>query len=280
MHPLKICHFSVQATHVHIIAVVENPDDVPRFLRYFKTESAHMLNRILGRRKRTIWCAGYDSPIVLTPVRALTAIAYIYSNPAKDNLVDSIDEFPGLSSWHMFRSGEHSRWWKRLRRPAFKQLAPDSYNLRGYTKEADRLLKEKSKSFEFVLKPNAWLEAFKISDPEEQKRLNDRIAIRVKTLEERAKEKRSHHNKSVIGKDRLRNQSLDLYYRPSRTGRRMCCLTEDRATRIAFISFIKSLYDKARAVAARWKLGDFSVPFPPGLYPPSMPKLIEPLHIW
>jgi hypothetical protein len=41
---------------VHLLLVVKNPDDVGGFIRYFKTESAHMIKRVLGRAKRTIWC--------------------------------------------------------------------------------------------------------------------------------------------------------------------------------------------------------------------------------
>ncbi len=66
LYPVRICHLLVEATHVRLIVVVRNPDDVPAFLGHFKTESAHALNTNLGRRKRTVWCAGYDSPTVLT----------------------------------------------------------------------------------------------------------------------------------------------------------------------------------------------------------------------
>ena len=117
--PVKICHIVTEATHVHLILVVDNPDDVYGFIRNFKVETAHMFNRLLGRDKRTVWCEGYDSPIVLTPVRALAAIAYMYSNPAKDNLERSIDEYPGFSSWQMFLKGDLVKTWKRLRRFQF-----------------------------------------------------------------------------------------------------------------------------------------------------------------
>ena len=83
-----------------------------------------------------------------------------------------------------------------------------------------------------------------------------------------------------MGKEKLLSQPLDTSYRPKRAGRRMCCLSEDRQTRINFINFLKDLYHKAREVAERWKLGDFSLSFPLGLYPPSMPKLAEPINIW
>jgi hypothetical protein len=83
-----------------------------------------------------------------------------------------------------------------------------------------------------------------------------------------------------MGRDKLMNQPINTTYRPKRSGKRTCCLSEDRSTRIDFINFIKDLCAKAKAVAARWKLGDYSLPYPLGLYPPSMPKLAEPLGIW
>ena len=83
-----------------------------------------------------------------------------------------------------------------------------------------------------------------------------------------------------MGRDRLMNQPINTTYRPKRSGKRMCCLSEDRSMRIDFINFLKDLYAKAKAVAERWKLGDYSLPYPLGLYPPSTPKLAEPLGIW
>ena len=155
LHPVTICHLLVEATHVHMLLVVNNPDDVPDFIRCFKTESAHMLNRLLGRQKRTVWCEGDDSPQGLTPVRALICIAYAYANPAKDNLERTIDRYPGFSTWKMFQTEQTTKCWKRLRRPQFRTLARDSHSLRGYTKEAERLLAETDEECEFVIEPNA-----------------------------------------------------------------------------------------------------------------------------
>lgn len=280
MHPVDICGALVEASHVHLLIVVNNPEDVPGFMRYFKTESAHMLNRVLGRRKRTVWCDSYDDPIVLTMPRALLVLAYIYSNPAKDNLEDSVDKYPGVSSWKMFVKGEYKRTWKHLRRNDFRFLPKDAHNLRGFTKEAQRVLSRSKNSHEFEIKPNAWLEAFGIKSKDEQERVNKRLIERVSVLEERARRKRKEENRHVIGADRLRNQAFDLTRQSSRRGKRMWCLSEKRRIRIKFIEYLKVLFEKAREVQARWKVGDFSVPYPLGLYPPCMPKLAEPLSIW
>jgi hypothetical protein len=277
LYPVRICHMIVEATHIHLILVVIDPDDVNAFFRHFKTESAHMINGLLGRNKRTLWCEGYDSPIVLTPVRALMAIAYLYANPAKDNLETSIDRYPGFSTWKMFQSGNLTRRWKRLRRPLFTPITRDANNLRGYTKLAEELLDASEEVQTFTLEPNAWMESFGYHSQEEQKKLNGRLIRHIRLLEERAEKKRAQEKKRVFGRERLIAQVLDITYRPSRKGRRMWCLSEKRSARLEFIRFFKALMTKARAVRERWKLGDVTVPYPPGLYPPSMPKLANAL---
>ncbi len=277
LYPVRICHMIVEGTHIHLVLVVINPDNVEAFFRYFKTESAHMINGLLGRNKRTLWCEGYDSPIVLTPTRALIAIAYLYSNPAKDNLETSIDRYPGFSSWKMFRSGKLTRQWKRLRRPQFTPIPRDANNLRGYTKLAEDVLDASEEVQTFTLEPNAWMEAFGYHSPEEQKKINEQLIARIRSLEARAERRRAQEKRRVLGRERLIAQVLDLTYRPKRTGRRMWCLSEKRSVRVKFIRFFKVLMQKARAVRERWKLGDVTVPYPPGLYPPSMPKLANAL---
>lgn len=273
MYPVRICHIIVEATHIHLVLVVINPDDVESFFRHFKTESAHMINGLLGRNKRTVWCEGYDSPIVLTPTRALIAIAYLYSNPAKDNLETSIDRYPGFSSWRMFQSGKLTRQWKRLRRPQFTYITRDANNPRGYAKLAEEILSGSDEMQTFALEPNAWMEAFGYHSQEEQEQINRLLVARIRTLEQRAERKRVRESKRVLGRERLLAQVLDTTYRPRRHGRRMWCLSEKRSVRGKFIRYFRELMQEARAVRERWKMGDFTVPYPPGLYPPSMPKL-------
>jgi hypothetical protein len=47
--------------------------------------------------------------------------------------------------------------------------------------------------------------------------------------------------------------------------------------RVQFIKFFRALMETARAIRKRWHLGDITVPYPPGLFPPSMPKLANAL---
>jgi len=276
LYKVRICHFIVHSNHVHMTFVIHNPSDVPKFIGHFKAEVAHRLNILLGWNKRTVWCEGYDSPIILSPLRALMAIAYLYANPAKDHQEDSIDQFPGLSSWKMFTQNKLVKKWAFFSRRCYRTLPKDAHNLRGYDKEAARIMQLSKYSHEFKLEPNAWLEAFGITKPEDQKLWNDALVRRIRTLEKRARKIRSDKNMRVIGKSNLQQRKMSLDYKPEkRNGRRMWCLSEKRSLRIKFILQLKELFKQAKEVYNNWHYGDYSVPYPPGLFPPCQPKLME-----
>ena len=280
LYKVKVCHFIVNGNHIHMVIVVISPQDACNFIGYFKAEVAHRINILLGWKKRTIWCEGYDSPIVLTPLRALMAITYLYANPAKDNLEQSIDRFPGLSSWKMYRKGELKKKWLHLKRPAYRQLPKDAHSLEGYSREAQRIAVTTKKTHTFELEPDAWLEAFDITSSEEKEYWNKKLVKRVRTLEARAAKKRTVERKSVLGREKLLRQPITFNYQSKRSGKRMWCISEKRSVRIQFIREFKELLRQARQVYLRWHVGDYSVPYPPGLFPPPQPRLYELLTAW
>jgi hypothetical protein len=263
-----------------MLMVVDNPDDVPGFVGRFKTESAHMFNSVLGRDKRTVWCDGYDSPVVLTTSRALEAIAYLYANPAKDGLEDSIERYPAASSWNAYTSGNTTKRVPKVPRRAFRTLTPDSHNLRGYAKEAERLRGQATGEVSITINPDAWMQALGEDSAEDQRALSEQLLTRVQELEAEARRVRAAGGKRVIGAARLIAQPIDRYYRSKRKGRRMWCLSDDTSLRVRFINHLKDLIAAASATLERWRCGDFSEPYPLGLYPPLMPKLAEPLPDW
>ena len=281
LYNVTVCHAIVEGSHLHLIVVVEDPDDLCKFLGYFKGETAHRFNRLLGRTKRTIWCEGYDSPVVLTPKRALIAIAYLYANPAKDNLEDSIDQYPAFSTWKMFKKQKHQFHSKWFFRDSYRALPLDAHNIRGYTKVTESLISQDTEQHTFEINPNGWMEAFGVTSPEEQEKVNSILTERVRLLEARARKLRAVTGKRVMGRAKLIAQPIDTLYRPkNRRGRRMWCLSEVRAKRVEFINFLKKLRKEGRRVLELWRLRDYSVPYPLGLYPPSMPKVAEPLGIF
>jgi hypothetical protein len=178
------------------------------------------------------WWGQYHGAIIpLAPDGALTS--------AKENLEESIDKYPGVSSWKMFLSGEHTKKWKRIHRPAYRALGPHEHNLEGYTREARRLERSAGKAHSFTLEPNAWLGAFGITDPEEQRGYNQRLMERVRAIEARAARVRAR-KKRVIGADKLRKSTFNLPHQSSRSGKRMWCLSEQRSLRVVSYRFSRS----------------------------------------
>lgn len=264
LHPLILCHHLVEPTHVHFMAVVQNPEDVPGFVERFKTESAHYINSMLGRKKRTIWCEGYFCAPILTASSVREKIAYIYTNPAKDGLEDSIENYPGLSSWSAFRSGRCKKQVPRVHRTIIPYMPDTSYPEHRYRTEVSKIKKLCTEKQTLEIKPDAWMEFFSFSEQEREKQ-NELICKLIKDKEAKFA---SERDGSVIGAYALRAAHLETEYMPQRKGKKMWCISDDRELRIRYIQWAKAIKKKARQVYERWKLGDFTIPFPPGVFPP------------
>jgi hypothetical protein len=264
-----------------MIALVDNPDDIRGFMERFKTETAHAINRLLGKRKRTVWCKGYDSPTLLTLEDAINRTVYLYTNPAKDNLVRSINSYPGLSSWKDFKSNTgRVKSCPRITRDMLFPLKSHSLTRRQLGGLSRSLKKKASASHPFTLFPDAWLEAFRVDDPEEVQLVNQRIIQGVREREAELEHERQQARKRVLGAEHIAMQPMDISYEPKRSGKKMWCICGDIQIRKKFVSTVKELVRRAREVFELWKSGDFSFAFPAGLFPPCMPKLVEPLTIY
>jgi hypothetical protein len=252
---------------------LSNPVALKDFMGYFKTESAHAINRLLGRRQRTVWCRGYDSPLLLTPEDVVEKIVYTYGNPSKDSLVDCIDVYPGLSSWQAFRGGSCELDAPILCRPDFSELPRHNFHDHDYRRLAQQLSQDKP-SLPFRIFPNAWMKSFGISEPQEVSLWNERIISALKQQEAQQRHERIKEGRSVIGCSRLVNQRIGRPYSPRRWGRRMLCICQDIPFRARFVEWIKQLVEQGREALREWRRGNF-VRYPLGLYPPSVPRIAE-----
>ena len=265
-HPIEICHYIVNGTHIHMIVIVNNPMDIPGFMERFKTESAHYLNRLLGRKKRTIWCDSYDSPALLTVDDVIKKIVYLYTNPVKDGLIDSINHYPGLSSWENYQKNQNTIKTPLLSRDDIQIVQQDS-GWKIFNNMKKLLLKAAQRTAKIELNPNGWLRAF--DNENFTSEINTEINHKIKEQEELLVKEKS----SFMGKTKLENQGIKLDYQSNRKGKKMWCICSDIKRRINYILYIKSLCEEAKAVYEKYILGDFSEPYPPGLFPPRLPLL-------
>ncbi len=111
---LRICHFSVQRNHLHLICEADDKRSLARGMQSFKISTAKQLNRELGR-SGTVFADRYHVEILGTPTQTSHAISYVLNNWRKHgehrNTVglyrDRIDPF---SSGAQFYGWSAARW--------------------------------------------------------------------------------------------------------------------------------------------------------------------------
>lgn len=162
IYQVKVCHYIFMGNHLHMILVVDNPQDVSLFMGYVKSEISHIINLQLGRWKHTNWAEGYDSPVLLTAQDVIRYIVYLYANPARAGLTSSIEQYPGVSSWRMFRSEKHSARHKRISRPAIRTLDSPALGVNEQKRivEHYKLDSTPGETNELTIEPFAWMECF------------------------------------------------------------------------------------------------------------------------
>lgn len=268
-YDVTLCHHSWMGNHFHMLTVVRDPEAVSRFLCFVKTESSHAVNRLLGRNRRTVWNGGSDSPVLLTAEDVVEKIGYLYANPAEANLVDTIDEYPMLSSWGMYRKKQFTKRCPVITRVAIPSLGAKHLSLR-HQKAFAASLRETAKTHAVLcIHPYAWVECF----PELRKltklQIDELIISRVQRKEGSA---RNCRTRPVLGALALKTQNMDIPHQPKKFARKMICISSDRSLRLDFLRWAKDLFFRAKQTYTGWKNGDFTLIYPPGLFPPRHPR--------
>lgn len=242
LYDVRVCHFVFMSNHLHMLIVVDNPEHLPRFMRHIKTESAHLINKLLGRSQRNVWTSGYDSPPILTLEDCYRYINYIYLNPSKANLVESIDEYPGVSSWEMFKNNKSIKKCPKIRRETIVELGKKTKLTKT---EASVVLREILNSNQgdenFILEPHAFLECFSDSSSEDQSK--KRIVAEVEKGESVLRNRRDG---PVLGVNKLVHQDLKTNYQPKAQGRKMICISSNKEKRAGYVEWFKSVSKKAK----------------------------------
>ena len=272
-YDISVCHFIFLGNHFHMIIVVRNPNDVSNFIGYVKAETAHAINRLLARPQRTVWQDGYDSPILLTPRDVMKYIRYIYLNPARANLTESIDDYPGVSSWELHKKGIYTRVCKRLSRDSINPLWNPALSIAEQRRLVDTYQSQAGTEHEFVLEADAWMECFPELEGVSASEINRELLKEIASEEKLLSKERREAKQSVIGATTLRRQSMTKEHEPKKRSRRMICICHDRTLRRACIEFFKRLCEEAREVYEAWKRGELLKRVPAGMFAPRVPSL-------
>jgi REP element-mobilizing transposase RayT len=274
-YPVEISAFLVGSNHIHMLIVVKNPADVPLFVGYFKQETAHYINRLLGRRQKSVWCDRYDSPVVLTADKVFHYFTYIFTNPIKDKLVRDIHEYPGASSWDMLLQTRHMRYCSQFPRSSIRPLKnPHNPRVESSTYLSD--LKNKFPAQAYVIVDSCgWKRCFRETKHLDDEELKHRIINDIKTA---TTEIQNQKNYNCLGVKALLQRSLLENYKPKKYSKRTIAISSDIVLRKKFILHFKSMSKKAAKVTQDLKSGIFSFQaLPPGFFLPGRAVLASAL---
>jgi len=181
--------------HVHMILMSLCPEACTRFYQEVQKKITDSIKKLLGVRRLNIWEGDPVLAEILDLEAAISKIAYVYANPARANLVDTIYQYPGLSSWYAFKGiapdieASVSKMVPWVRLPSIERLPCRSLSERQDRFLYSKLLAANRKRHPLELKPNAWMKVFGIEDEKEIASINDRIMQRVSLMEKEAREK-------------------------------------------------------------------------------------------
>ena len=267
LYKVRVCAFLWMGNHLHMLIIVDTPQDAADFINRIKTEASHAVNILLGRTQHSVWCSRYDSPPVLTPGDAVAKFAYIYANPAQADLETTISKYPGLSSWGMFTGRDQSIAAPWIQRPMLSKLLSPSLSPEEDQRFADYLRRNAKESHTFTLSPDDWLECFGI--PKEQAP-HYRQKIIDATLEQEI-ERFKERTIPVMGSEALKAQAFNAPFTPKKFARRAWCVCSEVKLRKEFEADIRGSISKSKRVYAKWKCGDFSEQYPQQLFAPRVP---------
>ena len=266
LFPITLCHYITMLNHLHMLTVVEDPQCVPGFVGYIKRESAHAINRLLGRKKHTIWGESYDSPVILDPKKAIDRIVYLYTNPQRGHLEETIDLYPGVSSWKEFLAGGGEREVGRITRDSIPQLPRRTLSLVEQAKLTASLKEESLEEYTLTVDPDAWLMCFSETMEMDRDKVNEIILHRVRKEEKEISKERKN---LVKGAHALKLQAINTSYQPKKRGKKMICLSSFVKTRIKYLSWYRGQCQKLAEAKKVHSAVDWRHLLPPGFFAPG-----------
>ena len=275
---VDICHYVWMGNHAHICVVVYDAQSLANFLQELQKKLTESLKRLMGKRHLRVWAGSPVASVIVDRERAIDKFAYLYANPAKANLVDTIDEYPGLSSWQEFQQLSANKSvdvqsvravpWIRLKNiPKLDDMCLTSAKDSEVTA---RMLKDsEDNKHDLVLKPNAWMRAFGIAEPEEVKEVNQEITLRTRLNELAARALREIFKKEPLGPIKLRSEPIFKPHEPPPVQRKVIVQSSVPKLRAKYIWFIKKIADYADSLLELWRNGA-TVNWPPGVFRPPL----------
>ncbi len=261
-----------------MIIVARDAKQAVNFYMELKRKLTEYIKRLTGKEELILWEKKKTAVIeLLSFYTAVRQISYLYANPAKANLSESINDYPGLSSWSAFKElteeySEEIPWVRpaKLKKlPALKIENEQDKNLtKAYATTA--LFTHK-----LILHPFAWIKCFGGNKTKES--AATAIRTRLDRRERHAAHLRTKANKKVIGL-RLCTQPLMKEHVPQKRlgDRKIFFMGDSFELRIKHLEQYEVFDALCRRCFEDACRGEYVV-WPPGAFIPPLPPMANAL---
>jgi hypothetical protein len=281
---VTLCNFVEMVSHAHQLVIPDKPSQQVKFYMEYQKKVSDTVRKLTKRRQLNLWEKRPSAPRIGRLEDAISRHIYIFCNPAKAGLVESIDEYPGLSSWNAFKTCEPSvdaevrikAYWTPV---SVLEPLPDGDRLStiGDKVMAQELRElEGTMEYDLVLKPFAWLGLYGVTDPKQIERIRQRVIKEVYAKEAEFRKERIEEQRPVLGATRLRQQKYFKPHTPKKRERQLFIICSCNERRPQMISSDKEIARKHKKCAELRKEG-LPHEWPPGTFIPwSPPEMCHP----
>lgn len=278
---VELSNYCWMANHSHLLTIPKQgqPQQFVNFYGETQKKLTDSVRRITGRASLRLW-EGRATTIMLAELQdVIGRLIYIFTNPAAAGLCDSIDEYPGVSSWQAFCTCEANvdaevvtkAYWFPV--DSLPEL-PDNHILEPW-EDSDfleaMLASGKKVEHDLVVKPFIWLKQFGITEPEEIEEIRKGVIAGVREREAQLKALREAEEKTTIGADALRRTPYMKPHEPSKKGNKIFLICKDKKRRLEVLGKFRAIIDRGRDIYQLLKEGCKDILWPDGLFIPWLP---------
>ena len=114
----RICQFSIQRDHMHLVSEADSNRDLARGVQGWEIRVARRINRLLGRKGK-VFADRFHAVLVRSPKQLRSTLCYVMNNGHRHDEQQEprwggVDPFS--SAWH-FAGWSHDRWRRGLSPP-------------------------------------------------------------------------------------------------------------------------------------------------------------------
>jgi hypothetical protein len=276
---VTICGFTWMNNHVHILLIIWDSFDATKFYGELQKNLTEYLKRLLGLKNLSLW-EGRASVILIGDLAAaVERFIYVYANPAKANLVNSIEEFPGYSTWNIFKNCKPTLGYRHCEKVPFiaqsKVPLAARKDLTSYQEQfvLGKLRSNSSSMQRINVLPNAWLKCFGVVDPEDIECINKQILAGVLAREREYIDRRNSEGSKPVGPNKLRIQPLMQPHTPKKHEKKIFVIARSKDIRIRIIQAVKNICATCERCYLAWRNADFALRWPPGVFLPPRPPI-------